>query len=144
MKLAIIFGVIVVVGGLTFALWPSAQNPDNAASNEASTDGALVNVVMPVSLSPNAEIGKRAFEAKCAACHGTDAVGQDGVAPPLVHIIYEPNHHGDESFQRAASVGVKSHHWRFGNMPPVDGLTRGDVSMIVTYIRELQRANGIN
>lgn len=144
MRLAIIFGVIVVAGGLTYALWPSANNQDNAASNETLADGALVNVVMPVSLSPNAEIGKRAFEAKCAACHGTDAVGQDGVAPPLVHIIYEPSHHGDESFQRAASVGVKSHHWRFGNMPPVDGLTLGDVSMIVTYIRELQRANGIN
>jgi hypothetical protein len=29
-------------------------------------------------------------------------------------------------------------------MPPVAGLTRGDVTMIVAYIREVQRANGIN
>ncbi|MFT6451992.1 MAG: hypothetical protein ACJA06_001479 [Halocynthiibacter sp.] len=62
----------------------------------------------------------------------------------MVHKIYEPNHHGDEAFQRAAAAGVRSHHWGFGNMPPVEGLTRGDVTMIVAYIRELQRSNGIN
>ena len=88
--------------------------------------------------------GSCGFEAKCAACHGVNAAGQDGVAPPLVHKVYEPSHHGDESFQRAASLGVRAHHWPFGNMPAVEGLTRGDVKMIIAYIRELQRANGIN
>jgi len=78
------------------------------------------------------------------ACHAVNASGQDGVAPPLVHKIYEPSHHGDESFQRAVSLGVQAHHWRFGNMLPVEGLTRGDVKMITAYVRELQRANGIN
>jgi len=29
-------------------------------------------------------------------------------------------------------------------MPAVEGLTRGDIKMIIAYIRELQRANGIN
>ena len=82
--------------------------------------------------------------AKCAACHGVNAAGKDGVAPPLVHKIYEPSHHGDESFQRAAALGVRAHHWPFGNMPAVEGVTRGDVKMITAYIRELQRANGIN
>ena len=99
---------------------------------------------MPSTLSDSAQIGKRAFEAKCVACHGVNAAGQVGVAPPLVHKIYEPSHHGDESFQRAVSLGVRAHHWRFGNMPAVEGLTRGDVAMVATYIRELQRANGIN
>jgi hypothetical protein len=28
-------------------------------------------------------------------------------------------------------------------MPAVEGLTDGDVKMVVAYIRELQRANGI-
>jgi hypothetical protein len=41
-------------------------------------------------------------------------------------------------------LGVQAHHWRFGNMLAIEGLTRGDVTMIITYIRELQRANGIN
>ena len=45
---------------------------------------------------------------------------------------------------RAASLGVRAHHWYFGDMPAVEGLTRGDMTMIVAYIRELQRANDIN
>ena len=104
---------------------------------------ALVEIKLPETLSQQAEIGLRIFEAKCADCHGANAVGQEGVAPPLVHIIYEPNHHGDESFQRAVAVGVRAHHWRFGNMPAVAGLTRADVKDIITYVRELQRENGI-
>ncbi|KKK93735.1 hypothetical protein LCGC14_2689930, partial [marine sediment metagenome] len=31
-----------------------------------------------------------------------------------------------------------------GNMPPVEGVTPGEVKMVVAYVRELQRANGIN
>ena len=104
----------------------------------------MVEVVLPEALSSNAEIGKLAFEAKCADCHGTNAAGQEGVAPPLVHKIYEPSHHGDGSFLLAAKNGVRAHHWRFGDMPPVEGITDGDVKMIVAYVRELQRANGIN
>ena len=104
----------------------------------------MVNVRVPGTLSANAEIGKVAFEAKCAVCHGANAAGQDGVAPPLVHKIYEPSHHGDASFLLAAKNGVRAHHWRFGNMLPVEGVTDGDVKMIVAYVRELQRANGID
>jgi mono/diheme cytochrome c family protein len=105
---------------------------------------AIVEIVVPESLSANARVGKVAFDAKCAACHGVNAVGQTDVAPPLVHKIYEPSHHADESFQRAVSLGVRQHHWPFGNMAPVEGIARGDVAMIIAYIRELQRANGIN
>ena len=66
-----------------------------------------------------------------------------GVAPPLIHKTYEPSHHGDESFQRAISVGVRANHWKFGNMPATEGLTRGDVKAIIAYVRELQEANEI-
>ena len=47
-----------------------------------------------------------------------NAAGQNGVAPPLVHKLYEPGHHSDMAFIMAAKNGVRSHHWRFGNMPP--------------------------
>ncbi|MCR9111366.1 MAG: cytochrome c [Rhodobacteraceae bacterium] len=104
----------------------------------------MVDVTVPETLSANAEIGKVVFEAKCAICHGENAAGQDGVAPPLVHKIYEPSHHGDAAFLLAAKNGVRAHHWRFGNMPPVEDVTDGDVKMIIAYVRELQRANGIN
>ena len=103
----------------------------------------IVAVNVPAKLSAPAEIGRKTYEANCAACHGRNAAGQGGVAPPLVHVIYEPGHHGDESFQRAVARGVRAHHWRFGDMPPVEGLTRRDVAGIVAYVRELQRANGI-
>jgi len=108
-------------------------------------DGApIVNVKLPAELSENAKIGKLAFEGVCAACHGTNAAGQNGVAPPLIHNTYRPGHHGEGAFLSAAQNGVRSHHWAFGDMPPLEGLTTADVKYIVTYIRELQRENGIN
>lgn len=123
--------------------WSDSEAVQSNESQSNDHGAALVDIVVPAKLSMNAQIGQRGFEANCAVCHGTNGVGQQGVAPPLVHIIYEPGHHGDESFQRAVAQGVRSHHWPFGNMPPVDGLTRGDVKMITQYVREVQRANGI-
>lgn len=111
---------------------------------EGNAGGAMVDIIVPASLSANAEIGKRIFDVKCAACHGTNAVGQSGVAPPLVHKIYEPSHHGDYAFIRAAQAGVRAHHWSFGNMPAIEDITEGEVKLVTAYIRELQRANGIN
>ena len=61
-----------------------------------------------------------------------------------MHKIYEPSHHGDESFQLAVAQGVRAKHWRFGNMAALEGLTRADVSAIIAYVRELQRVNGID
>ena len=104
---------------------------------------ALADVTLPDALSEEALIGQRAFDAVCAACHGAAAAGKAGFGPPLVHEIYEPSHHGDMAFQMAVDNGVQAHHWRFGDMPPQDGLTRADVGAIVAYVRELQRANGI-
>jgi hypothetical protein len=48
------------------------------------------------------------------------------------------------AFVLAAQNGVRAHHWKFGNMPRIEGLTQGDVKMVVAYVRELQRANGID
>ena len=104
----------------------------------------IANVLLPAEFSPQAQMGQRAFEAKCASCHGENAAGQNGVAPPLVHKIYEPSHHGDMAFVLAAQNGVRAHHWEFGNMPAVEGVTRSDILAIVAYIRALQRANGID
>ena len=113
--------------------------------DDATGGGGLpiASVSVPGSLSAQAELGQETYETSCAACHGRNAAGQEGIGPPLVHVIYEPGHHGDESFQRAVALGVGAHHWRFGDMPPVEGLTRRDVEAIVAYVRELQRANGI-
>ncbi|MDC0136636.1 cytochrome c [Sulfitobacter sp.] len=144
MKSNIAIVAVLIAGAVGYVMWHTAPRTASTDSAISMEDRFLANVLLPETLSQNAKIGKIGFEAKCAACHGMNAAGQDGVAPPLVHIIYEPGHHGDEAFQRAAAVGVRAHHWRFGDMPQVEGVTRADVTMIVTYIRELQRANGIN
>ncbi|WP_417670024.1 c-type cytochrome [Roseibium sp.] len=102
----------------------------------------LVSVEVP-KLQGAAREGEALFNDKCASCHGRNAAGQEGVAPPLVHRIYEPNHHGDGAFLIAALQGVRAHHWPFGNMPPVPGVTPDDVGKIVAYVRTLQKANGI-
>ncbi len=103
----------------------------------------ITSVTVPGVFSAQAQTGQKSYDTNCASCHGRNAAGQNGVAPPLVHFIYEPGHHGDESFQRAVAYGVRAHHWQFGDMPPVEGLSRQNVIQIITYIRELQRANGI-
>ena len=110
----------------------------------ARANAALVDVVVPAAFTEQQMMGEIAFDAHCAACHGVNAAGRDGVAPPLVHKIYEPSHHGDEAFQRAVALGVQAHHWPFGNMAAVEGLSRADVGTIVSYVRALQVVNGIN
>ncbi|MBM4121998.1 MAG: cytochrome c [Nitrospira sp.] len=86
--------------------------------------------------------GEAAFTANCARCHGERGIGTTQ-GPPLVHKIYEPNHHGDPAFQRAAANGVRAHHWQFGDMPKIDGVTPDDVDQVIKYIRWLQRQAGI-
>ncbi|WP_165354822.1 hypothetical protein [Tropicimonas sp. IMCC6043] len=49
-------------------------------------------------------------------------------------------HNGGTSGSKSA---VPSHQWEFGDMPSVDGVSEQDVARIASYIRELQRANGI-
>jgi len=144
MKRIIAISITLIVVGALYLVWPPALQTASSDTTVSMENGVLANVLVPETLSQNAQIGQLGYEAKCAACHGANAAGQDGVAPPLVHIIYEPSHHGDEAFQRAAELGVRGHHWPFGNMSPIEGVTRGDVTMIIAYIRELQRANGIN
>jgi len=102
---------------------------------------ALVKVTVPA-LSPQAAQGKKAYDATCAACHGVNGAGGKN-GPPLVHDIYNPGHHGDQSFFLAAKRGVPAHHWRFGDMPPQPQMTPQAMAKITAYIRELQRANGI-
>lgn len=136
--IAAVAALALAGGYLALAPRPVAQPP--VAEHRK---GAPLAAVRPAALSANAVLGERAFNAKCATCHGERAAGQDGIAPPLVHRFYEPNHHGDEAFHMAVQNGVRAHHWPFGDMAPVEGLTRADVDAIIAYVRALQRENGI-
>lgn len=131
------------IATLAVAYALSRSEPEPTAGASGPPEGkALVSITMPP-IEGNAAIGQGIFENACAECHGTNGVGVDGAGPPLIHKIYEPGHHADEAFQRAVAHGVRGHHWSFGDMPAREGLTRGDVAMVIAYIREIQRANGI-
>lgn len=82
--------------------------------------------------------GQLLYEKYCSSCHGMQLNGSDK-GPPLIHPFYKPSHHGDKSFYRAALKGVKQHHWNFGDMPPVVGMTPGKMDRIVPYLRFYQR-----
>ncbi|MHB1198937.1 MAG: c-type cytochrome [Polaromonas sp.] len=105
------------------------------------SDGAMAGIKVP-KLSAQASAGKVAFDANCARCHGTNAAGTKQ-GPPFVNALYNPGHHGDEAFIRAARQGVQQHHWPFGDMPPRPEVTDAQLADIVRYVRELQEANGI-
>lgn len=92
--------------------------------------------------APDPERGEQLFAMNCAVCHGPAATGSTQ-GPPLVHEIYEPGHHPDELFVRAVMEGVDQHHWEFGPMPRIGGLSERDVEDITAYVRELQREAGI-
>ncbi len=81
-------------------------------------------------LTTEAQAGRKLFEVKCIDCHGKNATGTKN-GPPLVHKIYESNHHSDISFYRAVARGTRAHHWRFGNMPPVSGVRKDEVAKII-------------
>lgn len=87
--------------------------------------------------------GMQKFQEKCSVCHGQWAEGTADKGPPLVHPYYKPSHHNDDAFYRAALSGVNAHHWHFGNMPPVEGITEQDIGQIVQFIRWWQTENGI-
>jgi len=141
---AAFFALVALAAGGWYLLQTPGVNLSTGEDGPRILDDGIVAVALPGTLSEKEQIGKAAFEAVCSACHGANGQGRRDIAPPLVHKIYEPGHHGDMAFVSAAKNGVRAHHWGFGNMPPVEGVTRADVLSIVAYIRLLQRENGIN
>lgn len=85
--------------------------------------------------------GQPLYLANCSQCHGFDLKGTN-TGPSLLSIVYEPGHHSDDSFWFAVSQGVQAHHWDFGPMPPVPGLSQEDVRAIVAFVRAQQREQG--
>jgi mono/diheme cytochrome c family protein len=86
--------------------------------------------------------GEELYQANCASCHGTDLRGTNK-GPSLLSIVYEPGHHGDDAFRSAVANGAAQHHWNFGDMQPVPGLSNSDVDAIIAYVREVQEREGL-
>jgi mono/diheme cytochrome c family protein len=94
------------------------------------------------SAPPEFSKGETLFNQSCARCHGEGAQGTNQ-GPPLISKIYEPGHHSDASFHLAVRNGVQAHHWKFGNMPKIAGVSEEQVNEIIKYVRWLQREAGI-
>lgn len=86
--------------------------------------------------------GKVLFTQNCLSCHGIRGQGTNQ-GPPLVHNTYNPRHHADLAFNLAVKNGVRSHHWKFGDMKPLPNVSPESVGHITAYVRELQRSAGI-
>ena len=120
-------GFAIILGALTTGVAAQAWQPPPKPSP---------------GLRPNPNVGQPLYETYCASCHGADLNGTEA-GPPLLHKIYEPSHHSDAAFQMAVAQGVRAHHWQYGDMPPVEGLTPDQVAHITAYIRMHQRRVGI-
>lgn len=86
--------------------------------------------------------GAAVFAANCAICHGPEGEGTR-IGPPLVHVVYEPGHHSDESFRAAIQRGSPAHHWEFGPMPPQPQVAEHEIDAVIGHVRGLQREAGI-
>lgn len=151
MRWVAVVAIVLIIGA---ALWWSGMpgwmhlgrsGPMSAGAGPMSPPSDIsgpIELALPASLSSEEARGSVLFADDCAVCHGENAAGGDS-GPPLVHVIYEPGHHGDEAFHRAVVQGVRAHHWRLGDMPPIANVTRAQVDQIITYLRALQRENGI-
>lgn len=126
-----------LVGG-AWLFWTSSNSQSEAErAYEAAAPAAA-----PAEYSREGARGRLAFNQNCATCHGRDAAGGE-TAPALIHKIYEPSHHGDDSIRLAAARGVRAHHWDFGDMPPQPDVSAKSVEDIIVFIREEQARHGI-
>lgn len=117
------------------ALVPAACGSAPVESEPASPTGS--EPASPTGSEPGAEL----YQSNCASCHGADLRGTDK-GPSHLSIVYEPNHHGDDSFRSAIMNGAQQHHWDFGDMAAIPGLDDDDIDAVIGYIRAEQERQG--
>ena len=109
----------------------SSDNEPTATRTTANRDNAPINYD-----------GEESFLNRCSVCHGETANGTQS-GPPLVNRLYEIGHHPNFSFHNAVNKGVISHHWNFGDMPPIPNVEPAEIDAIICHVRDLQRAEGL-
>ena len=85
--------------------------------------------------------GLVAFDRECARCHGRLAEGTER-GPNLIHRDYRPGVRSDAQFRRAVREGMPARRG-YGAMPASPGVSKRRLQRMITFLRELQRANGI-
>lgn len=129
-----IAGGVAVIAVIAFvAMGGSTETSDTAAGENEFN----IPVQDPLLVAE----GDVLYQANCASCHGADLRGT-ALGPSHLSVVYQPGHHGDGAFALAAINGVRAHHWGFGDMAPISGLSQEDLDRIVTFVRETQRIEG--
>jgi len=82
--------------------------------------------------------GKISYQSNCIKCHGESLQGT-AKGPSLLDDVYKSSHHADISFYFAVKNGVRQHHWKFGDMPMIIGVSPQSVGDIISYIRWMQK-----
>ena len=120
--------------------------PSTTTTATATSIATATPTAEPTSTTPESRFsgvdGRSLYGQACSVCHGQALEGTNA-GPTFLNRIYAPGHHADISFMFAIERGVRSHHWNFGNMAPVEGLTQEQVLAIIGFIREQQREAGI-
>ncbi|MEG3617133.1 cytochrome c [Magnetovibrio sp. PR-2] len=101
------------------------------------------NVVVP-ELTPLQQAGRADFAKLCQDCHGADGSGGSRKGQPLIHPMYRENVFPDYVFKKALRDGKREKNWRFGEMPPTKGITEPQIDNIVSFVRAVQNASGID
>ncbi len=112
-----------------------------SSCDQDSTDRNRLHIPGP-DFKASTEKGSSLFSANCSKCHGVKLEGTDK-GPSFLNKVYRPGHHGDMVFHWAVSKGVKQHHWHFGDMPAVAGLSGEDVADITAFVRLEQKKAGV-
>ncbi|NOR63662.1 MAG: c-type cytochrome [Rhodobacteraceae bacterium] len=133
---------LVLVGGFVWFSRPDASIGPAPIAHASQGGLAASGIVVP-SLTGLAQQGEAEFIENCAACHGVNLAGT-AQGPTLIHSLYRPSHHADGAIALAAMNGVRAHHWRFGDMPAIEGITPQKLTVIIAYIRAVQQANGVH
>ncbi|CAC9585490.1 hypothetical protein BHECKSOX_2191 [Bathymodiolus heckerae thiotrophic gill symbiont] len=82
--------------------------------------------------------GEAVYQSNCVGCHGGSLLGTEK-GPSLLEDVYKSSHHADLSFYYAINDGVRQHHWQFGDMPAIKGLSPEGISDITAYVRHKQK-----
>ncbi len=140
---AIGVGIMMFFGPNQSSFFPMpASSPASPTNAAPSTTAPVTTPIARPTTAASVTSGQKLYEKNCMVCHGKNAKGTEQ-GPTFIHKVYEPNHHGDGSFVVAAKLGVRAHHWRFGNMPAQPQVNEQQVLEIIKYVRKLQKMAGI-
>ena len=123
-------------------LFTTACSGDDTGGPATTTPTAEPTPTPPPEPRFSGTDGRALYGQACSVCHGQALEGTNA-GPTFLNRIYASGHHADISFMFAIERGVRAHHWNFGNMAPVEGLSQEQVLAIIAFIREEQRAAGI-